>query len=64
MKYISSKKLGHADCLLRLISKYVEPFEDTVVAALRVENEIKTVLCKEMIYATQIRTYSQCMTMC
>ncbi|XP_014772973.1 uncharacterized protein K02A2.6-like [Octopus bimaculoides] len=45
MEYILSKKLSHVDCLSRLISKNVESLEDTVIAVLRAENEIKNVLC-------------------
>ena len=45
MEYIPSKKLGHADGLSRLIPKYCEPFEDTVIAALRTEKDHNTSLC-------------------
>ena len=41
---IPSKELGHADGLSSLIPKFNEPFEDTVIALLRSENEIKNVL--------------------
>lgn len=43
MDYQPSKKLGHADGLLKLIPKNAEPFEDTVIAALKNEMEIKTI---------------------
>ena len=43
MDYIPSKELGHADGLSRLIPKFNELFEDTVIASLRLENEIKNV---------------------
>ena len=39
MEFVPSKKLGHADGLSRLIPKYCEPLEDSVIAALRTENE-------------------------
>ena len=40
------KKLRHADGLFRLILSFTEPLEDMVIAALRVEKELKEVLCK------------------
>ena len=40
MEFLSSKKLGHADSLLRLIPKFSEKFEDTMIAALRDEKEL------------------------
>ena len=45
MESLLSKKLGHADGLSRLIPKPCEPFEETVIATLRLETEIKSVLC-------------------
>ena len=39
IEFVPSKKLGHADGLSRLIPKYCEPLEDSVIAALRTENE-------------------------
>lgn len=39
------KKIGHADGLSRLIPTKTEPLEDTVMAALRNEEDIRTVLC-------------------
>ena len=45
MKYISSKNIGHADGLSRLIRKCAEPLEDTVIAALREEKELSGLLC-------------------
>ena len=44
MEYIPSKELGHADGLFRFIPLFNQPFEDTVIASLRSENEIKNVL--------------------
>ena len=44
MEYIPSKELEHADGLPRLITKFTKPFEDTVIALLRLENEIKNIL--------------------
>ena len=45
MEYLPSKKFGHADGLSRLISKYKEPLEDTVIASLKSEGELKSTLC-------------------
>ena len=45
MEYISSKNIGHADGLSRLIRKCAEPLEDTVISALREEKELSGVLC-------------------
>ena len=45
MEFLPSKKLGHADGLSRLIPKFSEPLEDTVIAALHAESEVKGVLC-------------------
>ena len=45
MEYISSKNIGHADGLSRLILKCAEPLEDTVIAALRGEKELSGLLC-------------------
>lgn len=45
MQYISSKNIGHADGLSRLIQKCAEPLEDTVIAALREEKELSGLLC-------------------
>ena len=38
MEYLPSKKLSHADELSRLIPKFSEPLEDTVIAAIKTEN--------------------------
>ncbi len=45
MEFLSSKKLRHADGLSRLIPKFSEPSEDTVIAALRDEKELSVLLC-------------------
>lgn len=45
MEFLPSKKLSHVDGLSRLILKFCEPLEDTVIATIRAENEIKNVLC-------------------
>ena len=46
MEFLRYKEIGHADGLLRLILKQSEPFEETVIAALSTEMEIKkNVLC-------------------
>lgn len=56
MKYMLSKKWGHADCLSKLISKNVEPFEDNVITALWAENEILNVLCNVICELPDIRS--------
>ena len=45
MEFLSSKNLGHADGLSRLIQKFSEPLGDTVIAALRDEKELSVLLC-------------------
>ena len=42
MEYLPSNKYGRVDGLSRLIPKYREPFEDTVIASLQSEGELKT----------------------
>ena len=44
IQYLSTNKIGHADGLSRLIPRSAEPFEDTVIAALRSENEVENTL--------------------
>ena len=44
MEYQSSKKFGHADGLSKLIPKYKEPLENTVIICLQSEGELKTTL--------------------
>ena len=51
MEFQSSKKLGHADGLSRLIPKFSEPLEDTVIAALKDEKELS------YCYAIQFGSY-------
>ena len=38
------KQISHADGLSRLVLKYSEPFEDTIIAALRTDCEIKSMI--------------------
>ena len=45
MEHVSSKKLGHADALSRLIPKYNESFKETVIASLKDENECSNLMC-------------------
>ena len=45
MVYLRSNKFSHADGLSRLIPKYKEPLEDTVIAFLQSEGELKITLC-------------------
>ena len=44
IKYLPSKQISHADGLSRLVLKYSEPFEDTIIAALRTDCEIKNMI--------------------
>ena len=44
MEFLPSHKLGHADSLSRIIPRFCESLEDTVIAALRAESEIKNML--------------------
>lgn len=45
LKHIPSKKIDHTDYLSRLVSKNVEPLEDSVIATLKIEKEIKNIMC-------------------
>ena len=45
IELLLSKRLGHADSLSRLIPKLYEPLEETVITTLRLEIEIKSMLC-------------------
>ena len=44
MRFLPSKKIQHADGSSRLISKIREPLEETVIASLSSEMDIKNVL--------------------
>ena len=44
IEYLLSKQIIHADGLSRLVAKYSEPFEDTIIAALRTDCEIKNMI--------------------
>ena len=41
IEYLPSKQIGHADGRSRLVLKYSEPFEDTIIVSLRTDCEIK-----------------------
>ena len=45
MELLLLKSLGHADGLSRLIPKLCDPLEDSVIATLTLQIEIKSVLC-------------------
>ena len=45
MEHVSSRKLGHADALSRLIPKQNGSFEETVIAALKDEDECANLVC-------------------
>ena len=44
IEYLLSKQISYADGLSRLVPKYSEPFEDTIIAALRTDCEIKNMI--------------------
>ena len=44
IEYLPSKQISHADGLLRFVPKYSEPFEDTIIVALRTDYEIKNMI--------------------
>ena len=44
IEYFSSKQFSHADGLSRLVLKYSEPFEDTIIATWRTDCEIKNMI--------------------
>ena len=44
LKFLSSKQIAHADGLSRLIPTQKELLEDLVIATLRIDNEIKTMI--------------------
>ena len=44
IEYLPSKQISHADGLSRLVPKYIEPFEDTLIAALRTDCEFKNMI--------------------
>ena len=45
MEYLPSKKFYHTDGLSNLVARHREPLEDSVIASLRTDGEIKTILC-------------------
>ena len=49
MEYLPSKKFSHVDRLSRLIPKYKKTLEDTVIASLQSEGELKTTLCNTVM---------------
>ena len=44
IEYLPSNQISHADGLPKLVPKYSEPFEDTIIAALRTDCEIKNMI--------------------
>ena len=44
IEYLPSKQINHVDGLSRLVPKYSEPFEDTIIAVLRTDCEIKNMI--------------------
>ena len=45
MEFLLSLKISHANGLSRLITKHTKPLEDTVIASLQAEVEVKNKLC-------------------
>ena len=43
MEFLPSSKISHADGLSRLVAKHTKPLEDTVIASLRAEVEVKKI---------------------
>ena len=59
MEFLQPKRLGHEDGYSRLIPKPYEPLEETVIATLRLEIEIKSMLCntiQELPVTTEIKS--------
>ena len=44
IEYLPSKQISHIEGLSRLILKYSEPFEDTIITALRTDCEIRNMI--------------------
>ena len=44
IEFLPSKEIAHADGLFRLIPKYTEPLEETVIASWKSEMDVKYVL--------------------
>ena len=45
IEFLSANEIGHADELSRLTPKLSEPLEETLIAALSTEMEIKSIIC-------------------
>ena len=48
IEYVPLKKFSHADSLSRLMPKYYELLEDTVIVAFKDERELKEVVVNSM----------------
>ena len=59
MEYISSKEIGHADGLSRIIPKNTKPLEETVIASLKEEKELSGLLVtlKDIRKTTKMDVY-------
>ena len=44
LEYLSSRQIGHADRLSRLVPSQCKPLEDSVIASLRTDSEIKNMM--------------------
>ena len=62
-EYLPSEQISHADELSRLIPKYSEPFEDTIISALRTNCEIKNMIANTIkeLPVTQLEIKSEAM---
>ena len=63
IEYLPSKQINHADGLSKLVPKYSEPFEDSIVAALRTDCEIKNMIANTIkeLPVTQLKIKSEAM---
>ena len=63
IEYLPSKQISHADGLLMLVPKFSEPFEDTIIAALRTDCEIKNMIANTIkeLPVTQLEIKSEAM---
>ena len=56
IEYLPSKQISHADGLSRLVPKYSKPFEDTIIAALRTDCEIKNMIANTIKNLPEIKS--------
>lgn len=49
LEYLFSKQIRHVDGFSNLIPKQNEPLKDSIIASLRTDSEIKTMICNTII---------------